>query len=136
MTTTQQPSKAINISLWVVQCLLGAMFLMAGFMKTATPIEELGKKLPWVLEVPALVRFIGISELLGALGLLLPSILRIQPKLTPMAAVGLVIIMILAIGYHGMHAEYGSVVFNVVLGSLAGFVAWGRFKKVPIQPKQ
>lgn len=133
MSTTE--NKGLNIALWVAQGLLAAMFLMAGFMKTTTPIAELGATLPWVNDFPYLVRFIGISELLGAIGLLLPSILRIQPKLTPLAAWGIVAIMVLASIFHGMKGEFPQIGINVVLGAIAGFVAWGRTTKVPISAK-
>src|SRR6478735_8762942 len=128
MSNTSKP-KALNISLWVAQIALAAMFLMAGIMKTTTPIEELGAKMPWVKEFPNLVRFIGISELLGGIGLILPSLLRIKPILTPLAAMGIVIIMILAALYHAKMGEFGSIGFTVVIALLAAFVAWGRFKK-------
>ena len=134
-TIAYKPSKTLNISLWVAQIVLAGMFIMAGAMKTFTPIDELGANLPWVKELPTLVRFIGVSELLGGLGLILPSLLRIKPILTPLAALGIVIIMILAAIYHGAMGEFQGIGMNAVLGLLAAFVAWGRFKKVPILPR-
>jgi uncharacterized membrane protein len=129
-------NKTLHIVLWIVQGLLAVMFLMAGFMKSFTPIEKLAESLPWVKEFsPALVRFIGISELLGALGLILPSMLRIKPQLTPVAALGILIIMVLATGFHLMRAENEALPITVIIGALALFVAWGRYKKLPIQPK-
>lgn len=128
-----QKSKGLNISLWIAQVLLGGMFLMAGITKSTTPVEQLYVSYPWTKEVSeGMVRFIGISELLAAIGLLLPSILRIKPVLTPIAALGLVLIMLLAMGYHIKHAEYAVIGFNLVLGAIAVFIAWGRFKKAPI----
>lgn len=95
--SNQHPSKGLNIALWVAQGLTGALFLMAGFSKTFQPISELAVMLPWVTEVSSsLVRFIGISELLGGLGVLLPALLRIKPFLTSLAAAGLALIMVLA----------------------------------------
>lgn len=129
----QSPTRALHISLWVVQGLLAAAFLMAGLMKLTTPIAELGQKMAWVQAVsPTLVRFIGLSEFLGALGLLLPSLTGIQPKLTALAAGGLVTVMILASGFHATRGEYGAIGFNLVLGGLAALVAWGRHKGAPI----
>ena len=131
-----QNSKALNISLWVGQGILAAMFLMAGTMKSTQPIEQLATSLPWVTEVPAgLVRFIGISELLGAIGLILPSVLRIQPKLTVYAAFGIIAIMLFALIFHITKGEFSVIGINIVLGLIATFVAWGRTKKVPMQPK-
>lgn len=136
MTEIVKKSKAMNIILWVAQLILGAMFLMAGIMKSSKPIEELAGQLPWVTQVPlALVRFIGVSELLAGIGLILPSLLRIQPKLTAWAAVGLVTVMIFAMIFHATKGEYNAVVFNLVLGAMAAFIAWGRFKKAPISAR-
>jgi hypothetical protein len=81
------------------------------------------------------VRFIGVAELAGALGLILPAATRIQPRLTALAAVGLATMMALAIPFHLMRGETGAIVFNLVLGSLAAFVAWGRERRAPIEPR-
>lgn len=132
-----QKSKALNISLWIAQIILAGMFIMAGTMKSSQPIEVLGQSLPWVNEVSsALVRFIGISEILGGIGIILPAILRIKPKLTSLAALGLGIIMILAFAFHIAKGEYSALGINVILGALAFFVAWGRNKKLPITAKK
>lgn len=134
--TTQKNNKAINISLWIAQGLLAAMFIMAGSMKAMQPIEALAEMLPWATEVPStLVRFIGISELLGGTGLLLPSIFRIKPSLTVWAAIGLAIVQVLAAGFHGSRGETEVIGMNVMLIAIAAFIAWGRSKKAPIQPK-
>lgn len=134
-TTAAQPSRGLHLGLWIVQVLLALAFGAAGVMKTTTPIAELGQKLPWVLELPNLARFIGVSELAGALGLVLPAATRIQPKLTGIAAAALVLVMVLAAGFHVMKGEFGALPINMVLGALAGFVAWGRLKAAPIAPK-
>jgi hypothetical protein len=92
--------------------------------------------MPWTAEVGAgMVRFIGISELLGGLGLVLPSLTRIQPRLTALAALGLVVVMVLAAGFHVTRGEFQHVPMNLVLGGLAAFVAWGRAMKAPISPR-
>lgn len=129
------PSKGLNIGLWAAQIVLGAMFTMIGVMKTFTPIDQLAEGLPWVAEWAGLIRFIGVSELAGGLGLILPAALRIRPGLTPLAALGLLIIMILAAGFHAVQGEWASLPVNIVLGGLAAFVFWGRTKKLPIQPR-
>mgnify|MGYP003676877929 FL=1 len=126
----------MNILLWIAQGLLGALFIMVGLMKTFQPIEEIAKSLPWVAEYSSsLVRFIGISELLGGIGLLLPSILKVQPKLTVWAAYGLTLVMILAAIFHISRGEYSGVIANLIIGLVAAFIAWGRSKKVIILPK-
>jgi uncharacterized membrane protein len=80
----------------------------------------------------AMVRFIGISEILGGLGLLLPSALRIMPRLTPVAAGGLALVMVLATAFHVSRGEASVIPMNLVLMALAFFIVWGRSKKAPI----
>jgi len=134
--TNQKSNKGMNIALWLVQVLLGGMFIMAGGMKAAQPVEALVESLPWVTTVPAaLVKFIGVSEILGGLGLLLPSLLRIKPSLTVTAAYGLMLVMILAALFHGSRGEFPAIGMNVVLMAMAFFIAWGRSKKAPILAK-
>jgi uncharacterized membrane protein YphA (DoxX/SURF4 family) len=136
MSATKTPSKGLNISLWVVQVLLAFAFGMAGFMKSTQPFEALNKAMPWTLSVgETTTRFIGLSELLGAVGLLLPAITRILPFLTSLAGLGLVTVMVLASGFHVTRGEYGMLPVNAVLASLALFVAWGRYRAAPIAPR-
>lgn len=128
--------KIWHILLWVLQVVLGGMFIMAGFMKATAPIAELGQQMNWALDIPpVLVRFIGVSEFLGGLGLILPAALRIKPVLTPYAGVGLAIIMLFAAIFHASRGEYPAIVFNLSLGIPAALIAWGRFRKVPVKPK-
>ena len=126
----------MNIALWIVQALLAFAFIMAGGMKLATPIDELvANGMTWVQHMPALgVRLIGFAEVAGGLGLILPSALKVAPKLTPLAAALLALVMVLAICTHLALGEF-MVVPQVVLGSLAAFVAWGRLVKSPILGK-
>ncbi len=129
-------NKTLHIILWVAQIVLGLMFIMAGCMKAFLPIEELAKNLPWVAESSSkLVRFIGLHELPAGLALILPSLLRIKPKLTVFAALGLAVIMVFALVFHITRGEYEAIGVNIVLGAIALFIAWGRSKKVPILPK-
>jgi putative oxidoreductase len=128
--------KAINISLWVAQAILATMFIMAGAMKLFQPIEELSQVLPWVTSMPvAFVRFIGLSEVLGGLGLILFAILRKQPLFTVYAAIGLSLIMVLASVFHVSRGEFLMIGTNVFLLAIALFIAWGRTKKAPITGK-
>lgn len=134
--TTQKNNKALHIGLWIAQALFGLMFILAGVSKAMQPIEALAESMPWVTEVSqGLVRFIGVSELLGGLGLLLPSILRIKPNLTALAALGLAAVMLLAAGFHATRGEYSLIGVNAFMMAVALFIAWGRSKKVPIMPK-
>ena len=125
----------MNVLLWLVQILLACAFGMAGFMKSTQAVDVLAANgINWAPQLPlALVRFIGISEFLGAVGLILPALTKIKPFLTPLAALGLLTIMILAMGFHVSRGEAGALPFNIVLGGLAAFVAWGRTSKAPIR---
>jgi uncharacterized membrane protein len=134
MNTQQQTSKALNVSLWIAQSLLAVLFFATGIMKSLMPIEKIAEMLPWVANAPeALVRFIGISEVLGALGLILPAALRIRPYLTALAAGGVAIVMVLAAAFHLLQGEVSHIVAPVVVFLMAGFIFWGRTKKAPIQ---
>ena len=135
METTNQ-SKALNVILWIAQVVLAVMFIMAGFMKTTMPIEQLSASLPWTKDVPVwVVRFIGTSEFLGALGLILPSLLRIKSILTPVAAMGIIAIMVMAAIFHVTTTEFSGVVFTVILASAAAFIGWGRWNKYRFKVK-
>ena len=126
----------IDIALWIVQGILGLAFLAAGGMKLVTPIAEMAAQMAWVNDVPELlVRFIGASEVAGALGLVLPAALRIQPRLTPIAASLLAVVMVLAAATHISLGELGHTAPNIGLGGMCAFVAWGRWKKVPVLPR-
>ncbi|MEO2255445.1 DoxX family protein [Paenibacillus amylolyticus] len=117
----------MNIVLWVVQIILGLAFLMFGSMK-AFQYEKAKASLPWVKDSSkGLVTFIGIAEILGGLGLILPYATGIAPMLTPIAALGLGIVMILAGGLHVKRKENQAIGMNVILLALAVFVAIGRF---------
>jgi uncharacterized membrane protein len=117
----------MNIGLWGAQAILAVMFLMAGVMK-GFQYERAKASLPWVKDVSkGLVTFIGIAELLGGLGLLLPAIAGFLPWLTPLAAVGIAVVMLLAAAFHAKRSEYQAIAFNLVLLALAVFVAYGRW---------
>lgn len=129
-------SKALHVALWIAQALLALAFGMAGVMKTTQPISDLAAKMVWPGAVPpGLVRFIGASELAGALGLVLPAATRVKPFLTPLAAAGLVTVMLLAMAFHLSRGEGAALPMNLGFAALAGFVAWGRFKRAPIQSR-
>jgi len=128
--------KWLNIALWVVQVLLAVAFFFAGFGKATRPLAELNQNMAWTTAVPLpLTRFIGVCEMLGAIGLLVPALARIMPRLTSLAALGLALIMALAAVFHLFRGEYPFILPNVILGGLAVFIAWGRSKAVPINPR-
>lgn len=136
MTTKHKTrSRVLNASLWIAQILLAAMFLMVGFMKSFVPIPELSKTIPMAAEMPGLTRFIGVAELAGGLGLVLPAALRLLPQLTVVAAYALAFVMVLALLFHLWRGESQAIGTNIVLGLVAGFIGWGRSRKAPIAPR-
>jgi len=119
----------VNVALWIVQGLLALIFLFAGGVKLVLPIEEMTKQMP----LPGLfLRFIAVAELLGALGLILPGLLRIRPGLTPLAAAGLVIIMIGATVLTLASGDVVPALIPLAVGILAAFVAYGRWRLTPL----
>ena len=116
----------MNLVLWILQGLLAAMFLMAGIMKSTQPREKLIKQLPWVTDVSTpLVRFIGIAELAGALGLILPAATGIATVLTPVAAACLAFVMVLAMALHFGRKEPQAIAFNALLLVALIVIVWG-----------
>lgn len=136
--TSPANNKVLHYALWTVQILLGGAFFMAGMMKLGTPASELvANGMAWAGRVSdGLISFIGLAEVAGGLGLILPALTRIAPKLTPLAGAALALVMVLAAGEHGLASEFGALAPNFVLGGLALFVAWGRSTKVVIQPRE
>ncbi len=125
----------MHIALWVAQALLALTFIWAAYTKLIQPIEETAKMLPWAKDNPGLLVFTGFVELIGALGIILPSALRIQPNLSIMAAYGIIALMISAAVFHISRGEGSLIGMNIFFLLLAVLVAWGRSKKAPIIPK-
>ncbi len=127
----------MNKVLWVLQALLALLFAMSGFMKGFTPIDELVQTMVWPGRVPEwATRLAGYSELAASLGLVLPAATRIKPILTPLAASGLTVVMLLAaFTVHLPAGEMREIVVNLVIGACAAFVAYGRLKLSPIAPR-
>ena len=136
-SNTAPTSKKWNIGLWVAQLALAAMFLMAGFMKlTTSPADMAAMGMLWAENAPvALIKFIGLAEVAGALGVILPAATRIMPDLTKLAALGLATIMVLASCVHTYRGEFEVLPVNFVLFALAILVVWGRSKKAVIAPR-
>jgi uncharacterized membrane protein YphA (DoxX/SURF4 family) len=122
--------KALGIALWAAQMILAALFLFAGVMKFVMPVEEMtrGSSIPG-----SFFHFIGVMEVLGGISLVLPSLLRISPFLTPVAACGLVIIMA---GATVTSIPMGWIsLFPFSVGIVAALIAYGRFKLLPVQAR-
>jgi len=118
----------VTRALWIVQGLLALLFLWAGGMKLVLPLDRLAGPLP----LPGLfLRFIGVAEVLGAFGLILPGLFGIRPGLTPLAAAGLVVIMIGATVVTLGGGQVAASLIPVVVGLLAAFVAYGRWRLLP-----
>jgi|ERR1051326_922334 uncharacterized membrane protein YphA (DoxX/SURF4 family) len=124
----------MNILLWLIQVLLALLFLFGGVSKLVMPIAEMTKQM--AVPVPGLfLRFIGVCEVLGGLGLILPALLRIKPWLTPLAAFGLFIITAGATVITLMGGMSGLVLFPLIACLLCAMVAYGRWRLAPIREK-
>jgi uncharacterized membrane protein YphA (DoxX/SURF4 family) len=125
----------MNILLWILQCLLALLFIFSGSMKFVMSVQEMNSQAPVVL--PGLfLHFIGVCEILGGLGLILPSLLRIKPGLTPLAAAGLAFITAGATVITLMGPMMGLVLLPLVTCVLCGFVAYGRWRLRPIAARR
>jgi len=121
----ERGKSTMNVALWIVQGLLAALFLVAGGAKLVLPLDQMTGP----VALPGwLLRFVGVAEVLGALGLVLPWLLRIKPGLTPLAAAGLVIIMVGATVVMWAGGMVAVALMNVVVMLLAAFVAYGRWR--------
>jgi len=120
----------MKIALWIVSALLAFVFLASAYMKLFN-FDQYAQMAPALADSRGLVTFIGLCELAGAIGLILPRLTGILPVLATWAAVGLATIMVLATGFHLMHGEYSHVPITVIIFALAAFVVYGRgFKPV------
>ena len=134
--TLEKPSNRLNIALWIAQALLALTFVGSGVWKLLTPTPELAAMIPWAGQVPpAFLSAIGLIDLAGGLGVLLPSLTRIKPGLAVLAALGCTLLMLCAIAFHFSRGEAANTPFNFVLVALAVFVLWGRRSAAPITPR-
>jgi hypothetical protein len=118
-----------NTGLWIVQGLLAALFLLSGVPKLVMSAAQMSAPGPIQLPV-AFIRFIGVCEILGAIGMILPGLTRIRPGLTPLSAAGLVIIMIGATVVNIVDGPAAVAILTAVLGLMAAYVVWGRWWSV------
>ncbi|PLK47004.1 DoxX family protein [Uliginosibacterium sp. TH139] len=135
MASNIQPtaSKGMRFGLWFSQLLLALVYMPAGLMKLTSPVAQAATQIPWAADVPEMfLRFIGLVDLSAGLGLLLPALTRIAPRLTVFAAYGSVALQLCAFFFHISRGEYFVLPMNLLLIALALFVAWGRTKKAPI----
>ena len=130
------PSRILNVSLWLVQALLAASFIWAASMKLFQSPDKLAAMWPWTGQVSQwLVKGTGIIDLLGGLGIVLPSLLRIKPVLTPITGICIILLMICATAFHVSRGETSVIGANICFAIMAAFIAWGRYKKAPVYPR-
>jgi uncharacterized membrane protein YphA (DoxX/SURF4 family) len=124
----------MNLALWIIAIVLAVGFAASGLMKLVRSKEQLvGSGFGWAEDFsPTRIRLIGVAEILGAVGLILPAALHIAPILVPLAAVGLALVMVGAAVVHARRKEAPMVAINAVLFGLAVVVAWGRFGPYPL----
>lgn len=135
--TTAAPAKGriLPVALWGTQGLLATFFVYAGVSKLFTPADQLAAMIPWTGEYGALVTIAGLADLAGGLGILLPSLTRIQPRLTVLAALGLIVLQVFAAVFHLSRGELAALPVNAILIALSVFVLWGRAKARPVAPR-
>ena len=122
----------MNVLLWILQIILGVYFTLIGIMHFIVP-PGLPAPMAWMYELSPTLHWIsGAAEILGGLGLILPSVTRIKTWLTPLAGLGLSVVMILAVFYHLPRGEMMNITTNIVLAALTAFVAYGRWKIAPL----
>jgi hypothetical protein len=130
--TNAKPGKGITIALWTAQVLLFLLFAGTGIWKLTTPIPALAAKFPWMGEVsPAFLRLTAVFDLLGGIGVLLPTLTRVKPGLTVLAALGCALLQLSAIVFHVTRGEAANTPFNFLLVALSVFVLWGRRRPRP-----
>lgn len=136
MRTPAQENQALHIGLWVVQALLAVIFVGTGVWKLVTPLPALAAAMPWMGQVaPGFLYLTAVVDLCGGLGIVLPSLTRIKPGLTVLAALGCAAFQACAIVFHFSRGEAANTPFNFLLVALAMFVFWGRRSRVPIAPR-
>jgi len=122
----------MNVGLWNIQVLLALVFLIHGRLMLSPP-ASIQPGMAYVLAIPTRFRqSIGVAEILGAIGLVLPGLTGVLPLLTPLAVAGLVILMVSAAIFHARRKEAPNIAFNLILLAMAAFVAYGRFVLVPL----
>ncbi|HYM51785.1 MAG TPA: DoxX family protein [Candidatus Limnocylindrales bacterium] len=123
----------MNFSLWTIQGLLALTFLTAGLIKLTRPRSALAAQMRWVEDFgDGQVKTIAALEVLAAIGLIVPGVLHVATILTPLAAAGLIALMIGAAITHARRGESPMIGLNLVLLAMAAFVAWGRFGPDPL----
>ncbi|HKO47620.1 MAG TPA: DoxX family protein [Polyangiaceae bacterium] len=137
VAASASPAKALHIGLWVTQALLALTFVGGGLWKLLTPLAGLAQMIPWAGQVPAgFLYMTAWVDLCGGLGVSLPALTGIKPRLTVLAALGCGLLQVCAIAFHLSRGEAANTPFNFLLVGLSLFVAWGRYFKAPIPARR
>jgi uncharacterized membrane protein YphA (DoxX/SURF4 family) len=124
-----QTSKTLNLVLWITQFLLTATFLWAAYMKLFQSPDKLAAMWPWTANNQMLVKLTGVIDLLAGIGVVLPTLVRVQPKLAVFTAYGIIALMITSSIFHVTRGETSQIGFNIFVMALSVFVAWGRSER-------
>lgn len=136
MNRTQSSHPVLNVTLWIAQLLVGAPFVLFGAMKLIQPIAALTPMMPWTGQMPeGVVRVLGLIDIAGGLGLLLPGMTGIKPALTRAAAIGSIVLQISATVFHLSRGEAAMVPLNAVFLALLIFILWGRSTRAPLKSR-
>lgn len=136
VSSVRPAGKWMQAGLWAAQVLIFAAFTLFGCMKFFMPVDQLAAMWVWPGQVPVwFLRLIAIIDFAGGVGVLLPTLTRIQPRLTVLAALGCVLLQIAAMIFHLSRGELPALPLNVILLALSAFILWGRGKRAPIAPR-
>ncbi len=135
MTNGRKTSNLMNVFLWIAQVILAASFIWAGGMKLFQSAEKLAAMWAWTADNAILVKLTGVLDVLAGIGLVLPTLLRIQPKLTIFTAYGTIALMAVASAFHIARGEASQIAPNIIFAIIAIFIAWGRQTQFPIKAK-
>ena len=124
----------LNVALWIIQILLAIGYAIAGIMKIVSPISDLAMEMAYAADVPEwFVRTVGVLEVAGAVGIIMPAITKIMTWLVPLTAICFSLIQVTAIFIHANYGETAQfLAINLTLLAMSLFVLWGRWKKLPI----
>ncbi|WP_105373318.1 DoxX family protein [Neorhizobium huautlense] len=139
VSTPNPPAgKTLRISLWIAQTLASAAFVLFGSQKLFMPAEALAAmwQTQWPVEYPTLLRLTGLIDVAGGIGILLPALTRIQPRMTVLAALGCTLLQVCAIVFHATRSEFAALPLNFILLPLVAFILWGRGKRTPVAPRE
>lgn len=134
--SSRPAGNGLKAGLWIAQALVFAAFTLFGSMKLFMPVETLASMWVWPGQVPAaFLRTMGVIDVAGGLGVLLPALTRIRPGLSVLAALGCVLLQLAAMIFHAWRGEFPALPLNAILLVLSAFILWYRALRAPIQPR-